>query len=219
VFSSIIKSLLQAALVMLAVAFLAFSMFRFIGDPVANMLGQEATLQDRQQVSESLGLDKPFIVQFALFAKNAATGDFGISWKQARPVKDLMAEKLPATLELAILSMIFALVFGIIGGVYTAIHKDSWLSQAIMSLSLAGVSLPTFLVGIGLIYIFAVELKGLPSFGRNGVAHKIWVKITDFARYCLGHFTAHPHHASCARRNVRNPAHRFREIRKSARRA
>lgn len=159
---------------MLAVAFLAFSMFRFIGDPVANMLGQEATLQDRQQVSESLGLDKPFIVQFALFAKNAATGDFGISWKQARPVKDLMAEKLPATLELAILSMIFALVFGIIGGVYTAIHKDSWLSQAIMSLSLAGVSLPTFLVGIGLIYIFAVELKWLPSYGRGEVVKFGW---------------------------------------------
>jgi peptide/nickel transport system permease protein len=172
--TAFIKSLLQAVLVMLAVAFLAFSMFRFVGDPVANMVGQEATVQDREELTKDLGLDKPFIYQFGLFVVNAAHGDFGISWKQARPVKDLMAEKLPATLELAFISMIFALSIGVTFGIFTAIKKDNWLSHFIMSISLVGVSLPTFLIGIGLIYVFSVELKWLPSFGRGDTVKIGW---------------------------------------------
>jgi peptide/nickel transport system permease protein len=163
----ILRSLAQGALVLLAVAFIAFAMFRFVGDPVANMVGQEATLEDRQELRERLGLDRPFPVQFAIFVGNAVQGDFGISYRQARPVSALMLERLPATLELALLSALFATAVGVAFGVYAAIRRDGWLANVIMTVSLVGVSLPTFLIGIGLIYVFAVELRWLPSFGRG----------------------------------------------------
>lgn len=172
--TNLIKSLLQAAMVMFAVAFLSFSMFRFVGDPVANMAGQEASMNDRVELAKELGLDQPFIVQFGKFIVNAAQGDFGISWKQARPVKALIAEKLPATVELAVLSAAFALILGLIFGIYTAIYKETWLSHIVLSLSLIGVSLPVFLIGIGMMYIFSVELKWLPSFGRGEVVQLGW---------------------------------------------
>jgi peptide/nickel transport system permease protein len=170
----VVKSLAQAVLVMLAVALVAFSMFRFIGDPVSNLVGQEATLQDREQLARDLGLMDPFPVQFARFVGNAAQLQFGVSYRQGRPVADLMAERLPATVELALLSAIFALVVGIALGVYTAIHRNGLLSHAILSVSLIGVSLPTFLIGIGLIWLFAVELRWLPSFGRGDVVKIGW---------------------------------------------
>jgi peptide/nickel transport system permease protein len=169
-----IRSLAQGVLVMLTVAFIAFSMFRFVGDPVANMLGQEATLQDRQELRERLGLDQPFPIQFARFIGDAAGGQFGVSWRQGRKVSDLMAERLPATVELAVLSAIFATVMGILLGVYAAIRRDGLIANIVMSLSLVGVSLPTFLIGIGLIYLFAVELRWLPSFGRGETVKLGW---------------------------------------------
>ena len=170
----IIRRLAQSVLVMLAVAFVAFSMFRYVGDPVGNLLGQEATLEDRRQAAEKLGLDKPFAVQFLRFAGNAAQGEFGVSYRQARKVSTLLAERLPATLELALTSALFALVLGIGLGVYTALNRDSALSRAVMAASLIGVSLPTFLIGIGLIYLFAVELRWLPSYGRGEVVKLGW---------------------------------------------
>jgi peptide/nickel transport system permease protein len=163
----ILRSLMQGLVVMFAVAFIAFSMFRFVGDPVVNMLGQEATLQDRAELTESLGLNDPVPLQFARFVWDAARGDFGISYRQSRKVSALIAERLPATVELAVLSAIFAFVTGIALGVYAAIRRDGWIANLVMSLSLIGVSLPTFLIGIGLIYVFAVELRWLPSFGRG----------------------------------------------------
>lgn len=170
----ILRSLMQGLVVMLAVAFIAFSMFRFVGDPVVNMLGQEATLQDRAELTERLGLNDPVPLQFARFVGDAATGDFGISYRQGRKVSSLIMERLPATVELAVLSAIFAFVVGIALGVYAAIRRDSWIANLVMSISLIGVSLPTFLIGIGLIYIFAVELRWLPSFGRGDVTHIGW---------------------------------------------
>jgi peptide/nickel transport system permease protein len=159
---------------MLAVALIAFSMFRFVGDPVANMVGQEASLKERAELTERLGLNDPFPIQFANFVGDMARGEFGMSYRQGRPVKDLLMERVPATVELALLSSIFALVFGIALGVYTAINRRGILANAVMSLSLVGVSLPTFLIGIGLIYVFAVELRWLPSFGRGDVARLGW---------------------------------------------
>ena len=170
----VVKSLAQAVLVILVVALVAFSMFRFIGDPVSNLMGQEATIQDREQLARDLGLMDPFPVQFARFVSNAAQLQFGVSYRQGRPVADLMAERLPATVELALLSAIFALVVGIALGVYTAIYRNGLLSHAILSVSLIGVSLPTFLIGIGLIWLFAVELRWLPSFGRGDVVKIGW---------------------------------------------
>jgi peptide/nickel transport system permease protein len=170
----ILRSLMQGIVVMLAVAFIAFSMFRFVGDPVVNMLGQEATLQDRAELTERLGLNDPVPLQFARFVADAAQGDFGISYRQGRKVSTLILERLPATVELAVLSAIFAFVTGIALGVYAAIRRDGWLANVVMSLSLIGVSLPTFLIGIGLIYVFAVELRWLPSFGRGDTVAIGW---------------------------------------------
>jgi peptide/nickel transport system permease protein len=170
----ILRSLMQGLVVMLAVAFIAFSMFRFVGDPVVNMLGQEATLQDRAELTERLGLNDPVPLQFARFVFDAARGDFGISYRQGRKVSSLILERLPATVELAVLSAIFAFVTGIALGVYAAIRRDGWIANLVMSLSLIGVSLPTFLIGIGLIYIFAVELRWLPSFGRGDTVALGW---------------------------------------------
>lgn len=170
----ILRSLMQGLVVMLAVAFIAFSMFRFVGDPLVSMMGQEATLQDRAEMAERLGLNDPVPLQFGRFVLNATQGDFGISYRQGRKVSTLILERLPATVELAVLSAIFALVFGIALGVYCAIRRDGWIANLVMSLSLVGVSLPTFLIGIGLIYVFAVELQWLPSFGRGDVVALGW---------------------------------------------
>ncbi|MBT9292940.1 ABC transporter permease [Prosthecodimorpha staleyi] len=163
----LIRRLAEALVVMVVVAFFAFSMFRFMGDPVANMMGPDATIADREAMTKRLGLDRPFPVQFATFLGNVAEGDFGVSFRVGRPVIDLVKERLPATLELALISGLFALVGGIGLGVYTALRRDGLLSRAIMAISLIGVSLPTFLIGIALIYLFAVELRWLPSFGRG----------------------------------------------------
>ncbi len=168
-----LRSLVQAILVMLAVALIAFTMFRFVGDPVSNMVGQEASVADRAELAERLGLNDPAPVQFGRFVLGLTRGEFGMSYRQGRPVKDLLAERLPATVELAVVSATIALVFGIALGVYTAI-KRGVLAHFVMSASLIGVSLPTFLIGIGLIYIFAVELQWLPSFGRGEVVKFGW---------------------------------------------
>jgi peptide/nickel transport system permease protein len=169
-----LRSVAQAVVVMLAVALIAFTMFRFVGDPVANMVGQEASVADREELTERLGLNRPVIIQFADFIQDAARGQFGMSYRQGRPVADLLVERLPATVELAVLSAVFALVVGIAFGVYTAVRRRGILAHAVMSLSLIGVSLPTFLIGIGLIYLFAVELRWLPSFGRGEVVKLGW---------------------------------------------
>lgn len=164
-----IQRLMQAVFVMLVVALIAFSLFHYVGDPVLNMLGQEATDADRAALRTQLGLDQPILVQFWQFIVSAAQFEFGISYRSARPVSELILDRLPATLELAIVSAIFAVAMGIVLGIYTAIQRGNWLSRFIMTASLIGVSLPTFLIGILLIYLFAVELGWLPAFGRGQV--------------------------------------------------
>lgn len=163
----IIQRLLQSILVMIAVGFIAFSLFNFVGDPVSLMLPPEATAADRDEVRKSLGLDEPFYVQFVKFAGNAVQGNFGISLRLGRPVSQLLIERLPATLELSMIAASLALLVGIPMGVYTALKRDSWISKLILTISLVGVSLPSFLIGIFLILIFAVWLGWLPSFGRG----------------------------------------------------
>ena len=163
----ILRRLAQAVLVMLAVGLIAFSLFRFVGDPVVSMLGQDATPEDRARMAQALGLDRPFYVQYARFVGRALQGDFGLSLHQARPVSALIAERLPATLELSAVAALLALGAGIALGVYTALRRDRWLSHLVLALSLVGVSLPTFLIGILLILVFSVLLGWLPSFGRG----------------------------------------------------
>ncbi len=163
----ILRRLLQAIVVMLTVAFLAFMLFQYVGDPVTSLLGQDATEEQREQLRSDLGLDQPFPVQFAKFVGNAVQGEFGLSLRQGRKVSTLIAERFPATLELALAAAVIALVVGVPLGVYAALRRGSFGSQLAMTLSLLGVSLPTFLIGILLILFFAVILKWLPSFGRG----------------------------------------------------
>jgi peptide/nickel transport system permease protein len=170
----ILRRLGQAILVMLAVGFIAFALFRFVGDPVLFMLGQDATPEDRVRVTRQLGLDRPFYVQYAAFLENAVHGEFGLSLRQVQPVSTLIKERLPATLELSFVAAFFALAAGIPMGVYTALRRNSWLSHALLAVSLVGVSLPTFLIGILLILVFAVQLGWLPSFGRGDTLQIGW---------------------------------------------
>ena len=165
----ILRRLAQAVIVMLTVAFIAFMLFQYVGDPVTNILGQDATPEQRLQLRADLGLDQPFPVQFVHFVGKAVKGEFGLSLRQGRKVSSLIAERLPATLELSMSAAFIALAFGIPMGVYAALRRGSFLSQAMMTVSLIGVSLPVFLIGILLILVFAVTLKWLPSFGRGEV--------------------------------------------------
>ncbi len=163
----ILRRLLQAIVVMASVGFLAFMLFQYVGDPVTSLLGQDATQEQREALRKDLGLDQPFPIQFARFVGNALQGEFGLSLRQGRKVSALIAERFPATLELALAAAVIALVVGVPLGVYAALRRGSFGSQLVMTLSLLGVSLPIFLIGILLILVFAVVFKVLPSFGRG----------------------------------------------------
>ena len=168
-FAYIVRRLLQSVLVMLAVGFIAFSLFNFVGDPVNNMVGTEATVEERERVAEALGLNDPFPVQFARFVGNAVRGDFGQSYRLSIPVEEAIADRLPATLELVFVAALLALAIGVPLGVYTGLHRDGIVSRILLTVSLVGTSLPTFLLGIILILIFSAWLHWLPSFGRGEV--------------------------------------------------
>ena len=170
----ILRRLGQAILVMLAVGLIAFSLFRFVGDPVVYMGGQDATEEQREQWRRDLGLDRPFFVQYWNFVRNAVHGEFGLSLRQVQPVSKLIVDRLPATLELSFVAALLALLAGIPMGIYTALRPRSWFSHVLLAGSLAGVSLPTFLIGILLILVFAVTLGWLPSFGRGDVVQLGW---------------------------------------------
>jgi peptide/nickel transport system permease protein len=165
----LVRRALQALLVMVVVALIAFTLFRFVGDPINQMVGLETSAAERAQLRETLGLNEPVPVQFARFAWHALHFDFGISYQFKRPVVALIGERFPATIELAFVSALFALLLGIPMGVYTALHRRSWLSTLLLTVSLVGISLPVFLIGILLIFIFPVTLGVLPAFGRGEV--------------------------------------------------
>jgi len=154
---------------MIGVSLISFSLFTYVGDPISNLVGQSTTVEKRDQLRESLGLNDSMPVQFARFIERASRFEFGISYQQKRKVGDIIAERLPATLELSLVSALLALLIGVPAGIYTALNRESWLSHLMLSASLVGVSLPTFLIGIMLIFVFAVNLNMLPSFGRGEV--------------------------------------------------
>ena len=170
----ILRRLIQSVIVMIAVAFISFLLFQYVGDPVSFLLGQDATPEEVREMRAALGLDQPFFVQFWHFLGNAVQGDFGMSLRQAAKVSGLIAERFPATLELALVAAVLALVVGIPMGVYTALRRGSFMSQVFMAISLLGVSLPTFLIGILLILVFAVGLGWFPSFGRGDTVQLGW---------------------------------------------
>ena len=176
--SFILKRLAQSLLVMAIVSAVSFSLFNFVGDPVNNMVGQDATREQRVEIRQQLGLDDPILTQYTRFVGNMLQSDFGLSYRIKRPVDDLILERLPATLELVFVSAIISLFLGITLGIYTGIRRNSWSSRIILSSSLAGVSLPTFVIGIALIYLFAVHLRWLPSSGRAGTVDFGWWKTS-----------------------------------------
>ncbi len=173
-FAFVLSRLLQALLVMASVAFIAFMLFQYVGDPVVFLLGQDAKPDQIAQLRSDIGLDKPFFVQFWHFLVNAVQGEFGLSLRQGAKVSRLLGERFPATLELAGVAAVLAICLGIPMGVYAALRRGNFLSQVFMTLSLLGVALPTFLVGILLILVFAVGLGWLPSFGRGDVVQLGW---------------------------------------------
>ena len=167
----LIRRGVEAVLVMLVVALIAFALFRFVGDPVNQMVGIETSFEEREKLRQALGLNDPVVLQFLRFVWHALHFDFGVSYQFKRPVTELIAERFPATMELAFVSALFSLVLGIPMGVYTALKPQSWLSKLFLAVSLIGISLPTFLIGILLIFVFAVSFQLLPSFGRGEVVH------------------------------------------------
>ena len=170
----VLRRVLQTIAVLGVVALIAFALFNYTGDPIAFMLGQDATVEDRTRLRAELGLDQPFYVQFGHFVGNALQGDFGVSLRQGRKVSTLLRERLPATLELSLVAALIALVAGIPAGVYTALRRHSAAAHVLLAASLVGVSLPTFLIGILLILVFAVQLGWLPSFGRGDTVALGW---------------------------------------------
>ena len=163
----ILRRLGQSIFVLFLVAFISFMIFRYVGNPVDNLLGQEATTERREALIESLGLNDPLHEQYFGFVIRALQFDFGVSYRTGEPVADMILNRLPATIELALVSAVFAILLGVVAGVYTAINRRGFIANTILSTSLIGVSLPTFLIGVLLIWVFAVELKWLPSFGRG----------------------------------------------------
>ncbi len=164
----------QAALVILVVTLLAFLLFRFLGDPIVAILGPSSTAPQRAELRRELGLDGPLIVQFAAYLREVVHGNFGISYRLGQPVARVLLERAPASIELAVSGMVLALVLGLPAGIYTALHRQSAFSRAVMALSLIGISMPSFFMGVLLIWVFSVSLGWLPSFGRGDVIQLGW---------------------------------------------
>lgn len=170
----IIKRLANAVFVMLSVTFLAFVIFTAVGDPVDQMLNEQATQAQRDDLRERLGLDDPFLVQYAKFVGRAAQGDFGISFRNQQDVLAMIGERFPATFELVLVATLISLVVGVPMGVITAIRRQTWYAEAMQFTSIIGVSLPSFVVGIGLILVFSVWLGWFPAFGRGETVDLGW---------------------------------------------
>ncbi|WP_088139410.1 ABC transporter permease [Achromobacter xylosoxidans] len=170
----IVRRVFNAVGVMLAVALLAFVIFRFVGDPVDMMLNEQASQTQRDELRERLGLNASVGMQFVHFVTNAAQGEFGISYRNQQDVFALVAERFPATFELVLMATLLSLAIGVPAGVLTAIYRKSRLAQALQFVSILGISLPSFVVGIMLILIFSVQLGWLPGFGRGDTVKIGW---------------------------------------------
>ncbi len=180
-FAYVSRRLIQSIFVMLTVSLLAFAMFRFVGDPIAVMVGQETSIEDQERLREQLGLNDPVIQQYGRFVSNLLTGEFGFSYRTRQPIGEMLLERAPATIELGIVSLLISLIVGIPAGIYTALRNDGFLSQTILITTLVGISIPTFVIGIFLIYLFGVQLGWLPTFGRGEVTEIGWWKSSFFS--------------------------------------
>ncbi|SLM32356.1 putative peptide transporter permease subunit: membrane component of ABC superfamily [Desulfamplus magnetovallimortis] len=165
--SYIVHRIIQGIMVLLAVSFICFLLFRYTGDPVLMLAGKYATQQEREQVRIAYGLDRPFYVQYASFLGNALRGNFGKSYVSQVDALDSILERFPATFELALTAIIFSFTVGVGLGILVSLKPNGALSRIIMAGSLGGISIPTFLMGILWVMLFAVYLEWLPPFGRG----------------------------------------------------
>jgi peptide/nickel transport system permease protein len=177
----LLSRLVHTLIVLLVTGFISFVIIRYVGDPVNNMVGQAATLAEREEMRRALGLDDPAALQFARFLGDVLSGNLGVSYRYGEPVAKLLLERAPASLELSLCAMLLAAGLGIPLGVWTAINRRSALTCILLTLSVVGVALPTFLVGIILILIFSVQLGWLPAFGRG--------EVTDLGGWTTGLLT------------------------------
>jgi peptide/nickel transport system permease protein len=172
-FAFIVRRIIQALLVMLVIGLVGFVIQSQIGDPVRDLVGERVTPAEREVIRDQLGLNDPFYVQYVRFVKNAVKGDLGMSFFYKKPALEVIAAKAPATIELVMVTAFLLIVISIPAGIHSAIYPKSWFSRFIMALSTIGVAIPVFLTAIGLIYLFAVELNWLPSYGR-GETVNVW---------------------------------------------
>jgi len=174
----LIRRLIQATIVLAAMSFLVFVGVFAIGNPADILVSPEATQIERQAVIERFGLDQPWWVQYARFLWRAAHGDMGDSFRHATPAVSLILERFPATLELAILAMVMAVVLGIPLGLLAGIRSQSLIGRLIMGFSILGFSVPTFWVGLIMIMVFSAYLGLLPSFGRGPTVTVLGIPIS-----------------------------------------
>jgi len=163
----LIRRLFQAVVVMFVISLLSFSIQDNLGDPLRELVGQSVSEEQRQVLRGELGLNDPFITQYLRFASSALHGDLGTSYFFKKPALEVILKKLPATLELVFGASLIIILFSVPIGVYSAIKPNSWFSRISMGVSIVGISIPVFLTAIMLIYLFAVELNWLPSYGRG----------------------------------------------------
>lgn len=177
----IIRRLLQSGVVVIIMSFIVFSGVFLIGDPVEILVSDDADQQEREEMIKSMGLDKPFLVQYGIFISKALKGNLGESFVFNEPALLLILDRMPATMELAVVSLMIAIIFGIPLGVWAGLKPDSLASKSIMTGSILGFSLPTFWVGIMMILLFAVILGWLPSTGRGDVQIILGMPISIFS--------------------------------------
>lgn len=173
-FAFLLKRLFQALVVMFVISLISFSIQDNLGDPLRELVGQSVSEAERQRLRDELGLNDPFLTQYLRFAKNALHGDLGTSYFFKEPALQVILRKLPATLELVLGATLIIVLFSVPLGVYAAIKPQHLFSKLIMGVSTVGISIPVFLTGIGLIYLFSVELQWMPSYGRGDT-----FRITD----------------------------------------
>ena len=161
------KRLIQGLVVLILVSMACFAMFRFTGDPVLALVGENATQEDREEARIAYGLDRPTHEQYFNFIKGVVHGDFGKSYVSKIDAFDTIIERFPATLELAMMAMCISFICGVGLGIIVSISPNGVVSRMIMAGSLFGISIPTFLIGILLVIFFSVFLNILPSFGRG----------------------------------------------------
>jgi peptide/nickel transport system permease protein len=174
----ILRRLAQTVLVLAVTSALVFAGIFMVGDPIEMLVNPQADQIEKDRARTALGLDKPMLVQYGLFVKNALSGDLGTSFVYGRPAIDVIVERMPATLELAALAMIISIVVGIPLGLYAGLKPDGAISKAIMAGSIVGFSLPTFWVGLLLIMLFAVQLGWLPSTGRGPTVDVLGLELS-----------------------------------------